>query len=312
LSIDRYIFETMPQSVGLFLTLVVFSTCLLVSQPTWARDWQPVRGGVLFGISGMALVEQQSHTLNFLIVHDNKQSNQGRLAIISIHNYEQAQYLPVEWTTHTPLPVDLEAITAVPGKNNTDFIALTSFGKAYYLQLDAGKKTVAAIGQFNLPPLPKGSNLEAFALQNIDDKLVAMWAHRGAGAEPAIVYWGILDLVKYQITLAGSSSLQVPFPSENVRHISDLKIDPTGVVYITSASDAGDDGPFQSAVYIAGSLGFNSNKIIWRQNSEFIPLHRSHYRKIEAIELVSGAKGGVVLGTDDENLGSYVYIMGEK
>ncbi|MEA5556221.1 hypothetical protein [Nodularia spumigena] len=59
-------------------------------------------------------------------------------------------------------------------------------------------------------------------------------------------------------------------------------------------------------------VGFNGNKILWRQNPEFTPLHRSNYRKIEGIELVPGANGGVVLGTDDENLGSYVYIMGSN
>ncbi|MEA5514737.1 hypothetical protein [Nodularia sp. UHCC 0506] len=302
----------MPRLFQLIITIVVFSAFLLVSQPTWAGDWRPVRGGLLFGISGIALVQQQNDTLKFLIVHDNKQKQQGRLAIVSIQGQKQPEYFPIDWSSDKALPSDLEAITSVPGKNNTDFIALTSFGKAYYIQLDAAKKTVVVSKEFNLPGIPQGSNLEGFSLQNIDNKLVAMWAHRGEGEKPAIIYWGIFDLAKYQITLAGSSALQVPFPSENVRHISDIKIDPTGVVYITSASDAGNDGPFQSAVYIAGSLGFNSKNIVWQQNAQFTPLHRSLYHKIEGIELVPGANGGVILGTDDENLGSYVYMMGRN
>ncbi|TVP65269.1 MAG: hypothetical protein EA343_03860 [Nodularia sp. (in: Bacteria)] len=301
----------MQRIFKLIITVVILSAFLLVSQPTWARDWRPVRGGFLFGISGMALVEQQSDTLEFLIVHDNKQKNQGRLAIVSIQGKKQPEYFPLDWPSDVALPIDLEAITVVPGRNN-DFIALASFGKAYHLQLDATKKTVAVIKEFNLPDVPQGSNFEGFSLQNIDNKLVAMWGHRGAGKQPGIIYWGMCDLATYQITLAGSRDLQVPFPSKNVRHISDIKIDPTGVVYITSASDAGDDGPFQSAVYIAGSLGFNGNNIVWRQNAEFTPLHRSNYRKIEGIELVPGADGGVILGTDDENLGSYVYMMGRN
>ncbi|MEA5525828.1 hypothetical protein [Nodularia spumigena] len=302
----------MPRFLRLIIIIVFLSTFLLISQPTWAQDWRPVRGGFFFGISGIALVEQQNDTLEFLIVHDNKQKNQGRLAIISIEGKKQPEYFPIDWPTDTALPIDLEAITSVPGKNNTEFIALTSFGKAYYLQLDTTKKTVEIIQEFNLPAVPQESNFEGFGLQNIDNQLVAMWGHRGGGKQPGIMYWGTFDLTKYQITVAGSRELQVPFPSENVRHISDIKIDPTGVVYITSASDVGDDGPFESAVYIAGFLGFNGNKILWRQNAEFTPLHRSNYRKIEGIELVPGAKGGVVLGTDDENLGSYVYIMGRN
>lgn len=95
-----------------------------------------------------------------------------------------------------------------------------------------------------------------------------------------------------------------------MRHISDIKVDSAGIVYITSASDAGDDGPFQSALYVAGYLGFSGNKIVWKQNSQLVPLYRADYRKIEGMELVPGNAGGVVFGTDDENFGSYVYVMG--
>lgn len=34
------------------------------------------------------------------------------------------------------------------------------------------------------------------------------------------------------------------------------------------------------------------------------------YHKIEGMELVPRAEGGVIVGTDDENLGFYVYILG--
>lgn len=302
----------MPTFFRLIITIVILSAFLLISQPTSAKDWQPVRGGILYGISGIALVEQQNDTLDFLIVHDNKQKNQGRLAIITIQAKQQPKYFPLDWPSNIALPIDLEAITTIPGKNNTEFITLTSFGKAYHLQLDSDQKTIAVIKEFNLPAVPQGNNFEGFSLQNIDNQLVAMWGHRGAGEQPGIIYWGVFDLAKYEITLAGSSDLQVPFPINNVRHISDIKIDPTGVVYITSASDVGNDGPFQSVVYIAGSLGLNGNKILWRQNAELAPLHRSYYRKIEGIELVPGAEGGVILGTDDENLGSSLYIMGRN
>ncbi|WP_414563624.1 MULTISPECIES: hypothetical protein [unclassified Anabaena] len=300
----------MPRFFRLIITIVILGTFLLISQQAWARDWRPVRGGISFGISGMALVEQQNDTLDFLVVHDNKQKNQGRLAIISIKGKNQPEYFAVDWSSTTELPIDLEALTSVPGKNNTEFIALTSFGKAYYLKLNSAKKTVSVLKEFNLPNVPQGSNFEGFGLQDIDGKLVAIWAHRGAGQQPATVYWGNFNPSTYQITLAGSRDLQVPFPSDNVRHISDIKVDSGGIVYITSASDAGDDGPFQSALYVAGYLGFSGNKIVWRQNSQLVPLYRANYRKIEGMELVPGNAGGVVFGTDDESLGSYVYVMG--
>ncbi|MEH2210057.1 hypothetical protein [Nostoc sp.] len=300
----------MPRFLRLIINIVVLGILLLISQQVWAQDWRPVRGGIPFGISGMALIEQQSNTLNFLIAHDNKQKNQGRLAIISIKGKNQPEYFPLSWPNNIELPIDLEALTSVPEKTKSSFIALSSSGKAYYIRLEPANKTISVLKEFNLPGIIQKNNFEAFGLQNIDGKLVAIWGHRGEGEQPATIFWGIFDLAKYQITIAGSANLKVPFPSGNVRHISDIKVDPVGIVYITSASDAGDDGPFHSAVYIAGYLGLRENKIVWRQNSQFVPLYRSDYHKIEAMELVPGAEGGVVVGTDDENLGSYLYIVG--
>ncbi|MEH1875117.1 hypothetical protein [Nostoc sp.] len=300
----------MPRFLKLIINIVVLGALLLISQQVWAQDWRPVRGGIPFGISGMALIEQQTNKLDFLIVHDNKQKNQGRLAIISIKGKNQPEYFPLNWPSNIELPIDLEALTSVPEKTKFSFIALSSSGKAYYLRLEPIKKTISIIKEFDLPGIIPGNNFEAFGLQNIDGKLVAIWGDRGEKEEPATIFWGTFDLAKYQITLAGSANLKVPFPSGNVRHISDIKIDPVGIVYITSASDGGDDGPFESAVYVAGYLGFRGNKIAWRQNPQLVPLYRSNYHKIEGIELVPGAEGGVMVGTDDENLGSYVYIVG--
>ena len=300
----------MPRFLKLIINIVILGTLLLISVQVWAQDWRPVRGGIPFGIGGIALIQQQSNTLDFLIVHDNKQKNQGRLAIISIKGKNQPEYFPLNWPSNIELPIDLEALTSVPEKTKSSFIAISSSGKAYYIRLEPGKKTISVLKEFNLPGIIQGNNFEAFGLQNIDGKLVAIWGHRGEGEQPATIFWGVFDLAKYQITLAGSANLKVPFPSGNVRHISDIKVDPIGIVYITSASDAGDDGPFQSAVYVAGYLGLRGDKIVWRQNPQLVPLYRSNYHKIEGIELVPGAEGGVVVGTDDENLGSYIYIVG--
>ncbi|MBW4612403.1 MAG: hypothetical protein KME21_03835 [Desmonostoc vinosum HA7617-LM4] len=295
--------------LSLIIYVVVLSGLLLSSGQVWAQDWRPVRGGITFGISGMALLEGQSNSWDFLIVHDNKQKNQGRLAIITIKGKNQPEYLSLNWPSNTELPSDLEALTSVPEKTKSTFIALGSSGKAYHIKVDPANKNVSLIKEFDLPNIPPKSNFEAFSLQNIDGKLVAIWADRGDGEQPAIIYWGIFDLAKYQINLVGSANLRVPFPSGNVRDISDIKVDQAGIVYITSATDGGDDGPFQSAMYVAGYLEYRGNKIAWRQNPQLVPLYRFNYHKIEGMELVPGANGGVFVGTDDENLGSYVYIL---
>ncbi|BAZ31444.1 hypothetical protein NIES4074_39170 [Cylindrospermum sp. NIES-4074] len=302
----------MPRFFRLILTLVVLSVLLFISQRVFAQEWRPVRGGIPFGISGMALVQQQGDNLDFLIVHDNKKQNQGRLAIISLKGKNQPDYFPLNWPSNIKLPIDLEALTTIPNTNNSAFIALSSDGKAYHLTLDATNKNISVVKEFNLPAFPLNSNFESFNLQDINGTIVAMWAHRGEGKQPAKIYWGIFDLNKYKITTAGSANFTVPFPSGNVRHISDIKVDSAGIVYISSASDAGDDGPFQSAVYVAGYLGFSGNKIFWRQNSQLFPIYRDEYHKIEGLELVPGAAGGVIVATDDENLGSYVYVVGAE
>ncbi|MBD2346933.1 hypothetical protein [Anabaena subtropica] len=295
----------------LIIKILILGSLLLISQQVLAQSWRPVRGSILFGISGMALISQQNSSLDFLVVHDNKQANQERLAILTIKDKNQPEYLSVNWTSNSQLPIDLEALTSIP-KTKNNFIALSSSGKAYNIKLNPDKKTISVIKEFELPGIPPGSNFEGFALQNIESKLVAIWAHRGEGEQPSIIYWGILDLDKYQITSINSTKLKVPFPSGNVRHISDIKLDSAGIMYISSASDNGDNGPFQSAIYVAGYLGLRDNKIIWRQNSELVPLYRFDHHKIEGIELIPGVDGGVIVGTDDENFGSYVYVLGDN
>ncbi|MFN6514598.1 MAG: hypothetical protein RMY29_008860 [Nostoc sp. CreGUA01] len=299
----------MPKSLRLIINIVVFTALLLISHQVWAQDWRPVRGGIPFGISGMALIEQQSNSLDFLIVHDNKKPHQSRLAIVSLQEKKQPEYLPLNWPNQTELPIDLESLTSVPQKKS-DFIAVTSTGKAYYLRLDIADKNISLIKEFDLPAITQKTNLEAFGLQYLDGKIVAIWGDRGEAETPATIYFGEFNPKTYEIKFSGYGNFQVPFPSGNVRHISDLKVDSSGIVYITSASDAGDDGPFQSAVYVAGYLGLCGNYINWRSHPQLVPIYRSYYHKIEAMELVPGAQGGVIVGTDDENLGSYVYIVG--
>ncbi|BAY36269.1 hypothetical protein NIES2111_05930 [Nostoc sp. NIES-2111] len=295
----------------LAIKILILVSLLLISQQVFAQTWRPVRGSILYGISGMALINQDNSSLDFLVVHDNKQTNQERLALLTIKGRNQPEYLSLNWPSNSQSPIDLEALTSIPNTKN-NFIALSSTGKGYSLKLGTDNKSISVLKEFELPGIVKGSNFEAFALQNIEGKLVAVWAHRGEGKEAATIYWGLLNVNEYQITLAGSAKLKVPFPAGNVRHISDIKVDSAGVVYVASASDAGDNGPFQSAIYVAGYLGLRDNKVIWQQNSQMIPLYRFNYHKVEGIELITGADGGIVVGTDDENLGAYVYLLGDN
>lgn len=255
----------------------------------------------------MTLLEQKNDSRSFLIVHDNKAEGQGRLAIVTIKGEESPQYLPLSWPSGIALPIDLEALTVVPGTPKSTFMAATSAGRVYHLGWDASKRTVSMLKVFDLPGISQESNIEAFALQKINGQLLAVWAHRGENQQPAILYWGQFNLNSYQITPIGSTQIRVPLPTKAVRHISDLKVDSAGIAFISAAADNGDDGPFDSAVYVTGAFALHNQQIAFQQNSQLVPLYRFNYHKVEAIELVPGLMGGVIVGSDDENMGGAVY-----
>lgn len=294
--------------ITFIITVGMLMAFVLMPQSVLSQQWRPVRGGITFGIGGMSLVEQQSGSRSFLVVHDNKDKNLGRLAIITIKGEESPQYFPVGWSSETPLPIDMESLTIVPGTSEPSYMAAASAGKVYHFRLGASNQNVSILKVFDFPNIPKGSNFEGFALQKINGQLLAVWAHRGQDKDPAVLYWGRLDLNTYQITQVGSTPLKVPWPVSAVRHISDLKVDPAGVLFISSAADNGDDGPFESAVYVAGAFGIGKQQITFQQNSQLVPLYRFNYHKIEAIELVPGQTGGAIFGSDDENMGGSVYL----
>lgn len=291
----------------LLIAVVTVGAFAPFSQQVLSQQWRPIRGGVLFGISGICLSDRQRDFPSFLIVHDNKQPGQARLATITLTGKEQLQYLPLAWPINTELPTDLEAITAIPSGRVPSYMVSTSSGKIYHLKLAASSKEVSILKIFNFPGIPKGSNFEGFALQEINGTLLAVWAHRGADEEAAVIYWGKLDLTTYQISQIGSASLKVPWPKAKVRHISDLKVDPSGVLFVSAATDTGNDGPFNSAIYVTGAFNIHGNRVTFQKNPQLVPLYRLPYHKIEGIELVPGQAGGMVFGTDDENMGSSLY-----
>jgi hypothetical protein len=296
------------QFLTLIITVVTVALLILMPHSVLAQQWRPVGGEIQFTISGLALLEEQSGSRSFLVVHDNKDKSLGRLAIITVKGEQSPQYFPLNWPSSTPLPMDLESITAVPGTSEPTFMAAASAGKVYHFKLDASKQNISILKVFDFPNIPQGSNFEGFALQKINGQLLAVWAHRGQDQQAAVIYWGKLDLNTYQITQMRSTQLTVPWPVAAVRHVSDLRVDSAGVLFISSAADNGDDGPFESAAYVAGAFGIGAQQIMFQQNSQLIPLYRFNSHKIEAIELVPGETGGLIFGSDDENMGGSVYL----
>lgn len=273
--------------------------------PVNAQTWRPVRSGILYGISGMALIEQQNASQWFLIVHDNKKAGEPRIGRLGVRGEASPIYEPLEWLSED-LPIDLEAITRIPQKEK-EFLALASGGRLYHLQLSPDQRAVRVLKTFSLPEIPEGHNFEGLALQEINGVLVAVWVHRGNNQDPAVLYWSKLDLTAYQFSKPFQSvAVTVPYPKQNVRHISDLKIDSSGAIFITSAMDQGNEGLFSSAFYLIGVLQRDKNNISFLPSQSLTRLLHFDDHKIEAFEFLSGEQGGIIFGTDDENFGSFI------
>lgn len=260
-----------------FFLTICFYLLFAGQTPTQAQtsEWRPVSGSRQANLSGMALVEHNAQKTVFIIVNDNKKKEQNHAALLTVEGRNAPKYTPLKWLGDD-IPTDLEAVSAVPEMKN-DFMAFTAAGRVFHIEL------------------------------NRTDN--AVWAERGLDAKPATLFWSKLDLKSYTFSQLGSASVKVPYPVGNTRNISDVKIDQTGAVFISSAADPGNDGPFASAVYFAGTFSVdNPPNIKFVQPSALTRLFIFDCHKIESIEFVPGADGGLAFGTDDENLGSSIYL----
>lgn len=294
----------------LIAVLTFIFSLSLAGQPSNAQtnQWRPVSGARRDNISGMALLEHANSKTSFLIVNDNKKKTDNHAAIVLVEATRAApKYTALRWLGDD-IPVDLEAVSAIPDAAN-NFMALTAAGRVYHFEINRADNSVKTVKSFDVPQIPADCDYEGFALQKINNVLIAVWADRGLDAKPAQLFWSRFDLQAHAFAQVDSTTLKVPFPSGNTRHISDVKVDSSGAVFITSASDPGNDGPFTSAFYFAGTFNLcNPQRITFIQSSALTRLFTFDYHKVEAFEFVPGADGGAAFGTDDENLGAAIYL----
>ncbi|MEV8531445.1 hypothetical protein [Streptomyces sp. NPDC051211] len=83
----------------------------------------------------------------------------------------------------------------------------------------------------------------------------------------------------------------------------------SGRIIVSSAADAGDDGPFDSAVSDAGRVTVSAAGRV-RVTLAAAPTALGTFPgyKAEAVECLPGS-ADALLGTDDENLGGYVRTL---
>lgn len=286
-----------------------------LSTVAWGLDeWRPVKGGILGGISDLALVEHTKQRSVFLCVHDNKNPTEPRVGLVIVPpTHEQpVEYRAIDWKFDAEA-IDLESIAHFPGRP-MEFIALISRGMAFHLKLSPDWKKLETLGRFTVPKVPENQNFEGLSVQQVGTRMVIAWADRGDSAKAATLFWGEFRYhdnkpvaQRYEVRHVRSVGVMVPWPEKNVRHISEMKIDETGTTFIAAASDPGDDGPFQSAIYLAGVFHYEKDGFVFLLHPKMLRIRSIFDHKIEAMELVPG-DGGVILGTDDENFGGWVSI----
>lgn len=275
----------------ILLLLLSLQTQLVYTQD---EDWRPVGTDPVYAMSGVALINGL-----IIVVHDNKRDFEGRIGIIR-QSGDKIKYSPLKWPTDN-LPIDLEALDKIPG-SVTDLLAMDSQGKCYWLVLNPAKEKLAYNGFIQIPGIKSPTNLEGFGMMKVGNKVLGVWAHRGKTQNPGKIYWGWIEFEQRTVVPMDSLEITVDWPTEYVRHISDLKISEKGDCWISSDSDPGDDGPFASAVYRIGQFEARDNRINFSPVHNAKPAFKFDTRKVEGIELY---EQGLILVTDDENFGGY-------
>ncbi|MEV6358616.1 hypothetical protein [Streptomyces hydrogenans] len=269
------------------------------------------------GISGITVTRRAGGGFEALVVHDSKKPGEPRISRYAHRPGEAPRAVPLDWRGAGE-PIDLEAIDRVPGRPG-EYIALASEGIGYRVRVtgntgeaggigeagDTGGTGVEVLDLFPLPAISEGDNFEGFALAPTAQAgvMVAVWADRGQDDRPATLYAARMVLNQYGEPRFGpvrTAEFRAPYPARDVRHVSDLTITASGELLVSSASDPGDEGPFDSAVHAAGRVGLDDAGAVRLTLAE-APRTRATFEghKVEALACVPGTRRAAV-GTDDE------------
>jgi hypothetical protein len=283
------------------ITLLVLSFNSYAQQPL---EWHSVADKKIQAISGIAVIDDE----HYLVVHDRKKPEHPRLGIVEWKKNQPPTLKQIDWCDMANLPSDLEAITAVPN-HQQDYLVLESHGKVTRIQLtEADQCKVTA--RFDLPETNAQTNLEALHLHCFTQQCLLVWADRGDEKRPAVLSWAKFDIDKNKLETPTDKpfAFNAPFPVVQHKSISDVVIDQHGVVWVGATSDPGDDGDYASGLYQLGKFSETKNQIVWQAFDNITPLAKYEYENIK-IEGLTFIPHGLIMATDDENLGAKVAIM---
>ena len=255
-------------------------------------NWIKISEERIYSISGVS-----AYNNGWLVVHDNKKINQPRVSLLSKNN----QLKDLIWP-RSSLPYDLEAIHSIPNYES-QYVVMESTGKCYRIIVDPDTEEIRIKGEFKLPGLSESMNLEGLALIEINGVLKVFYGDRGSDSRPSTLFFADYNVQQNEITVVRSYSFSLLEPMSDRRNIADLVFDKKGNLWSAATSDPGNDGPFETKLFRVGKMSKQGSFSLIR------PMKSSKTFENEKVEAMTIFKNGILLLTDNENLGSSRYFI---
>ncbi|WP_200258612.1 hypothetical protein [Streptomyces sp. HSG2] len=209
------------------------------------------------------------------------------------------------------VPNDLESIARLPGRDQALLVESNADGDdpdpTIYLVAWDRKLRMRVVDSVPWPKTPEPHvNVEATGVAKVRGRDYFVYAERAEGSDTTRIHMTRLTVGREGGIVFGTEWTSIPFTAPEppgARPASGLDIGAAGEVYVSSAYDPGDLGPFDSAVYHAADV--RAGGPIGARLEPVAPprqLARSSGLKVEGVALVDGSPP-LFIGDDDEDYG---------
>ncbi len=280
------------------LAILSFSINAVASE---CFKWHSLGTKKIHGVSGISAIDEN----RFLVIHDRKKDHEPRLGIVTWKRDQAPSLTHIPWCTTDNLPVDLEAMTAIPNQHN-EYLVLESKGVVTRIELKLNNGC-NIISQFTLPTATLETNMEGLAAYCSQDDCVLAWAERGDETNPAKLSWAKFDIANNQLHAVENEAFEfdAPYPKNRHRSISDLSFDNQGNLWASSTFDPSDTGPFKSAIYNLGYFIFDEGEIEWEEADDIEPIVQYTHDNVK-IEGLFFLESTLIMVSEDEDLGGKI------
>ncbi len=271
------------------------------------------------GISGIAKLDKNQ----FLVVHDYKSSQVGsRLGVLTLDKHSPTSYETINISQWGPItaPSDLESACKIPNKNLEYLIAESGADKdksrVFHISLQQNVDGLWGATYISSYEFLKDANdnFEGLAcIEKAGQEYYILLGERGEGEKKELgkgkILWAVVKLgVENEIRQEPfkTQEFSAPHPPvkkkqyKDFRNISDLYIDKNNTIWVSSAYDPGNSGPFFSTIYQLGTVNPDNTPPV-----DLMPQKSCHVEgiKIEALGSSWSRDIELSIATDDENHG---------